>query len=64
MTARRSDRVRVKSVPKPEMSPQDIELYSLALWLGSKRQLRDRRRRAETAKARKQTIARQRENRP
>jgi hypothetical protein len=45
------------------MSPEDIELYSLSLWLGAKRQLRDRRRRAEVAKARKQTIARQRENR-
>ena len=63
MTAHRSDRVRIKGVPKREMSPQDIELYSLSLWLGAKRHLRDRRRRAKTAKARKQTIARRREDR-
>ncbi len=63
MTARRSDRVRVKGVPKREMSPGDIELYTLALWLGAKRQLRDRRRHAEAAEARKRGIARKREDR-
>jgi hypothetical protein len=62
MTAR-SERIRVKGVPKREMSPEDIELYSLSLWLGAKRQLRDRRRRAEVAKERKNKIARRREDR-
>jgi hypothetical protein len=62
MTAR-SERIRVKGVPKREMSPTDIELYSLSLWLGAKRQLRDRRRHAEAAKERKSKIARRREDR-
>jgi len=58
-----SERIRVKGVPKREMSPEDIELYSLLLKLGSKRQLRDRRHHAEAAKARRRNIARRREDR-
>jgi hypothetical protein len=62
MTAR-SERIRVKGVPKREMSPTDMEGYSLSKWLGAKRQLRDRRRRAEVAKERKNKIAGRREDR-
>jgi hypothetical protein len=43
------------------MSQADIDLYSL--WLVAKRQLRDRRRHAEVAKARKRDIARRWEDR-
>jgi hypothetical protein len=57
-----SERIRVRGVQK-QMSQGDIELYSLSLWLGAKRQLRDRRHRAEKAKARQREIARQREGR-
>jgi hypothetical protein len=59
----RSERIRVKGVRRSEFSPQDVELYSLSLWLGAKRQLRDRRRQAEKAKARKREIERRRETR-
>jgi hypothetical protein len=58
-----SERVRVKGVRKREVSQRDIELLSLAIWLGAKRQLRDRRQQAEKAKARQREIARQREAR-
>jgi len=60
--AARSERVRVRGVQK-EMSRDDIEMYALALWLGSKRIVRERRRRAAQAKVRRQEIARQREAR-
>lgn len=59
----RAERVRVTGVKKPEMNQQDIELYSLSLWLSAKRQLRQRRINAERAKARQREIARRREDR-
>jgi hypothetical protein len=62
MTAR-FERIQGTILSKRELSPEDIELRSQSIWLGAKRRLRDRRRHAEAAKARKRDIARRREDR-
>jgi hypothetical protein len=54
---------RVVKEVKCEPSQQTADFYWLAVWLGTKASLRNRRRRAEKAKARKREIAGYREKR-
>lgn len=56
----RSERIKVKGIQK-EMSPQDIELYTLALWLQSKRIRAEGRQNAAKAKAKRRRLDRKRE---
>lgn len=59
----RSERIRVRGRQKCEWSSEDVQMYSLALWLQAKRVLADRRRAAEKAKAKRRRIECQREGR-